>query len=338
MAPFPQIYSQQRAPRVKLSGSVLALIQLEDQKRVRAKLHQLSINGGLLQLSEPLQEQAPVEVLFHVGSTTVRARAETIFPMWATHGYLQPFRFTDLREEERQSLETDLQRLLSKAELSLQPPVLEDDTLVAPSEELAELPTESAPTQMDSLDATPVMEGDAFPAVMEWHEEPALESEPEPAPIEAIQEQPVYEIEASPARLETVEDSSLESEATTSCETPTYENETISDPMPAEPPAYESEAISARVSEPFTDDAEIAPAAIEANGIDPPIEAESLTNQPSEVVLYFECPEDAFRFTAAASSVMSSDSQFTRDDLARLARDVARISRVTTQGVFKPAN
>jgi hypothetical protein len=111
MAAFLIQYPQQRAPRVKLAGSVLVLLQLEDRSQVRARLNQLSVNGGLLQLSEPLQEEQPVEVMFHIGSTTVRAQAATISPMWATQGCLQPFRFTAVHPEIRQQLATDLQSI-----------------------------------------------------------------------------------------------------------------------------------------------------------------------------------------------------------------------------------
>jgi hypothetical protein len=105
----------ERAARVKLHGSVLALLQLENGRNVRARLHLLSTTGGVLHLSKPLDERTRVEVMFHVGSTTVRTRAKMLFPMWATRGCLQPFSFTDLKEQERGRLGTDLGVLLEKA-------------------------------------------------------------------------------------------------------------------------------------------------------------------------------------------------------------------------------
>lgn len=101
-----------RGPRVKLGGSVLALLQLQNRRQIRTRLNQLSSNGGLLQLEKPLDEGIVVEVLFHVGATTVRSRAEMLFPMWATKGCLQPFRFKDIDEATRASLEEDLNSLL----------------------------------------------------------------------------------------------------------------------------------------------------------------------------------------------------------------------------------
>jgi hypothetical protein len=101
-----------RPGRVKLAGAVLALVQLENGRQVRARMHQLSSNGGVLHLADPLSEAGKVKLLFHVGSTTVHGQAEMMFPMWATRGCLQPFRFTELAEEERERLNSDLQFFL----------------------------------------------------------------------------------------------------------------------------------------------------------------------------------------------------------------------------------
>jgi hypothetical protein len=101
-----------RAPRVKLAGTVLALLQLDNGREVRARLHQLSFTGGLLHLEKPLDEGIKVEVMFHVSESTIRSKAAMLFPMWATQGCLQPFEFTELGEEDRQKLESDLQKFL----------------------------------------------------------------------------------------------------------------------------------------------------------------------------------------------------------------------------------
>jgi hypothetical protein len=192
----PQLYSRQRAPRVKLSGSILAMLGLANGQHVRGALHQLSATGGLLQLTEPLENSAPVEILFHLGSATVRARAAMLFPIWATQGCLQPFRFTEMADEVRRQLESDIKRLLHG--------------------------------QMSVNEASGAGE--------------------------------------------------------------------IREPQPAPQPA------------------EVA---------------------PTEVTLYFETPEDAFRFTVAISSVISDETRASvREDFAKLARAIGSVSRVTTQGVL----
>ena len=105
--------NERRAPRVKLAGVVLALVQLENGRQIHGRLHQLSFTGGLLHMDKPLDEGIKVEVMFHVAGSTVRSKAAMLFPMWATQGCLQPFEFADLGEENRLKLETDLQTFLS---------------------------------------------------------------------------------------------------------------------------------------------------------------------------------------------------------------------------------
>ena len=72
----------------------------------------LSITGGLLHLEVPLDEGIKVEIMFHVGDTTVRTKGKTLFPMWATSGYMQPFEFCDLEAQDRNKLEADLKKML----------------------------------------------------------------------------------------------------------------------------------------------------------------------------------------------------------------------------------
>jgi hypothetical protein len=83
---------------------------------VRGKLHQLSTSGGVLHLESSLDEKITVNLVFHLGSATIRERAQTLFPMWATQGWLQPFRFTGLSENSRTALETNLQSLLDRTD------------------------------------------------------------------------------------------------------------------------------------------------------------------------------------------------------------------------------
>ena len=84
MSHLSEVRSDQRSSRVKLGGSILAVVLLENGRQVRAKMHQLSGNGGLLHLDKPLDESIKVEVVFHVGETSFRTPAEMLFPMWAT--------------------------------------------------------------------------------------------------------------------------------------------------------------------------------------------------------------------------------------------------------------
>ncbi len=103
----------QRGSRVKLGGSILALVLLENGRQIRSRMSQLSINGGLVSLESPLDEGIRVTVLFHLGNTSVRSRAQMLFPMWATKGCLQPFRFLEFPQESLVALNRELAKLVS---------------------------------------------------------------------------------------------------------------------------------------------------------------------------------------------------------------------------------
>ena len=95
--------------RVKLRGSVLVLVRLPNRRSVRAAFHQLSTTGGVIHLEKPLEEKLDVEMIFHLGQTTIRSKAQMLFPMWATQGWMQPFRFVDLSDANRGILDANLQ-------------------------------------------------------------------------------------------------------------------------------------------------------------------------------------------------------------------------------------
>jgi len=104
----------QRGPRVKLGGAILALVLLENGRQIRVRMNQLSINGGLVSLDRPLDEGICVTVLFHLGCTSLRCQARMLFPMWATQGCLQPFRFLGLSDTSRISLSRELETLVRR--------------------------------------------------------------------------------------------------------------------------------------------------------------------------------------------------------------------------------
>src|SRR5271170_576406 len=101
-----------RSLRVKLGGSILALVLLENGRQIRGRMNQLSINGGLVSLEQPLDEGIRVTVVFHLGDTSIRCRAQMLFPMWATQGCFQPFRFLELPDADRASLSRELEKLV----------------------------------------------------------------------------------------------------------------------------------------------------------------------------------------------------------------------------------
>jgi hypothetical protein len=55
----------------------------------------------------------------------------------------------------------------------------------------------------------------------------------------------------------------------------------------------------------------------------------------SQVVLYFETQEDAVLFALAASSAMSAEGPSrTKEAGARIANEICKASRITTEGVL----
>jgi hypothetical protein len=111
---MPSSAIQQKGPRgsrVKLGGSILVLVLLENGRQVRGRMNQLSVNGGLVSLDSPLDEGIRVTILFHLGFS-IRGRAQMLFPMWATQGCLQPFRFLELSEAARAGLNRELENLV----------------------------------------------------------------------------------------------------------------------------------------------------------------------------------------------------------------------------------
>ncbi len=83
-------------------------MRLPNRREIRGKVHQLSATGGLLNVDVPLDEKLKVDLIFQLGEATIREKAEMLFPMWATQGWLQPFRFIDLTEENRTVFEASL--------------------------------------------------------------------------------------------------------------------------------------------------------------------------------------------------------------------------------------
>jgi hypothetical protein len=101
--------------RVKLRGSVLVLMRLPNKRDVQGKFHQLSITGGMIHVEKPLDEKLEVELIFHIREATIRSKAQMLFPMWATQGWMQPFRFKDLSEESRETLDKVLKSFVGQA-------------------------------------------------------------------------------------------------------------------------------------------------------------------------------------------------------------------------------
>jgi len=112
MTYFPQSNPAQRARRVRLPGSVVVEVRSKGSQPVRAKLHVLAVTGGLLVLSEALEQGEVVEVAFRTTHGAIRGMAELLpARSKSKSGCLQPFRFVALEDEDHTRLLTTLESL-----------------------------------------------------------------------------------------------------------------------------------------------------------------------------------------------------------------------------------
>ena len=108
----PRMRPGTRAPRVSLQGKISVIVRLENGRQFTAKLHQLSVTGGLMEIATYLEERSKVGLTIPIGGSMVRPDADVLFPMWSARGYLQPFRFTRFWAEERRMLEAEISERL----------------------------------------------------------------------------------------------------------------------------------------------------------------------------------------------------------------------------------
>jgi hypothetical protein len=104
MTHYPQINALHRATRIKLSTTP-AVVKLGNGRATNAKLHVVSVTGGLLLLARPLAEGDFIEVAFQTHTGNVQGMAEILKPVRASQtGVLQPFRFVALGDDDHRTL------------------------------------------------------------------------------------------------------------------------------------------------------------------------------------------------------------------------------------------
>jgi hypothetical protein len=114
MSQFSQSHPQRRAPRANLRETIPVTIQLENGRQLSAKLHQLSITGGLIEVATCLEERIWVELTLPLGFSIVHLTAEMMFPMRGANGYMQPFRITRIETEDLHKLDKEVAELLKQ--------------------------------------------------------------------------------------------------------------------------------------------------------------------------------------------------------------------------------
>jgi hypothetical protein len=95
-----------RSPRLQLAHTTPAVLRVQSGRRIRGKLQVISVTGGLLCLSSPLDQGSHVKLMFLTDVGTVVGTAEMLPPVSAI---LQPFRFVKINEHDERSLREVIQ-------------------------------------------------------------------------------------------------------------------------------------------------------------------------------------------------------------------------------------
>jgi hypothetical protein len=112
MTYFPQPNPSKRARRVRLPGAVVVAVHSEGRQPVQAKLHEVSVTGGLLALSKALEQGDFVEVVIQTSQGPVRGMAELLSARGRSKsGCLQAFRFVALEDQDHARLRKTLESL-----------------------------------------------------------------------------------------------------------------------------------------------------------------------------------------------------------------------------------
>src|SRR5207245_10164545 len=101
MANLPQGLASQRATRVHLASPTPAVLRFPDGNRVTGNLQVISVAGGLLRLSQPLDPNPRASVMFLSDGGPVLGKAEMSGPLSRTQ---QAFRFVPLEQATKRTL------------------------------------------------------------------------------------------------------------------------------------------------------------------------------------------------------------------------------------------
>src|SRR6266436_4839852 len=106
MTQLLQTEPNRRPPRLQFTHTPQAVLRFQSGHRVRGKLQVISIAGGLLSLSSPLDQGSRVKLMFLTDAGTVLGTAEML-P--SVSGSLQPFRFVTIDEDHERRLRDVIQ-------------------------------------------------------------------------------------------------------------------------------------------------------------------------------------------------------------------------------------
>jgi len=106
MTYFPPQPTPRRAPRTWFAETTPAVLRCPDGRRVRGKLQIISLTGGLLWVSKPLDQGSQVKLMFLTRSGSVLGVAEMLSRVsWS----IQPFKFIRLYDDDEIRLQAAIQ-------------------------------------------------------------------------------------------------------------------------------------------------------------------------------------------------------------------------------------
>ncbi len=106
MSYLNEMYGVRRAPRARFTETTPAVLRLQNGGRISGKLQVVSITGGLLSLTERLNQGSQVKLMFVTQSGPVLGAAEMLHPIASG---AQPFKFTTLLQDDRRRLQAAIQ-------------------------------------------------------------------------------------------------------------------------------------------------------------------------------------------------------------------------------------
>lgn len=108
MAHFPQTNASVRAPRITLRRPMSIDFRLDQSGIIRGNLHVVSTTGGRAQMTKPVTGGTLVELRIGSGEGVIRGIAELLPGNQIINGWLQPFRFVALGDEDYERLRSVL--------------------------------------------------------------------------------------------------------------------------------------------------------------------------------------------------------------------------------------
>lgn len=114
MTPPSQSDTHARPTRLNLLRTTTAVLRLADGQQVHGKLQVISVTGGLIGLSSPLNQGSIVKLMFRAETGLIFGTAELLIPISRT---LQPFRFLQIGDDDRCRLKAVIQSHMDKNRL-----------------------------------------------------------------------------------------------------------------------------------------------------------------------------------------------------------------------------